>query len=101
VARIVIINLTYDHINDSFFIQCYTETEIIGSLQGHIDHYPKTQLVKLLTAVLLHIPVLHVMSQAFLYLEHSHKTFQQKSLLSQGSGCYAYSLSYGSDSQDL
>ena len=37
----------------------------------------------------------------FLCLEHPHKTFQQKSLLNQGSYYYAYSLWYGSQSHAL
>jgi len=40
-------NWAYDHINASFFLtQCYTETEIISSIQGQIGQYPETQLVK-------------------------------------------------------
>jgi hypothetical protein len=41
----IMTNLAYDHINDSFLIQCYTKTEIIGSMQGQIGHL-ETQLVK-------------------------------------------------------
>jgi len=36
----------YKHNNDSFFIHCYTKTEIISSMQSHIDHYPDNQHVK-------------------------------------------------------
>jgi hypothetical protein len=36
----------YDHINGSFFIHCYTKTNIIDSMEGHPDQYPDTQLVK-------------------------------------------------------
>jgi hypothetical protein len=60
-------NLTYDHINGSFFIQWYTRTEIISLMQGHIDQYPETQLVKSshssVTALL--ILVIYVFSKQF------------------------------------
>jgi hypothetical protein len=44
-VQIIITNLAHDHIIDGLFIQCYTKTEIISSMQGHIDQYPETQLV--------------------------------------------------------
>jgi hypothetical protein len=42
----IMTHLAYDHINDSFFILSYFKTEIIGLMQGHLDQYPETQLVK-------------------------------------------------------
>ena len=42
----VMTHLAYDHIIGSFFIHSYIKTKIIGSMQGHLDQYPKTQLVK-------------------------------------------------------
>jgi hypothetical protein len=42
----IMTHLAYDHINDSFFIPSYSKTEIMGLMQGHLDQYPETQLVK-------------------------------------------------------
>jgi len=33
-------------INGSFFILSYTKPTIMGSMQGHPERYPETQLVK-------------------------------------------------------
>jgi len=40
------IHLAYKHDNHSFFIHCYTKTEIISSMQSHIDEYRDNQLIK-------------------------------------------------------
>jgi len=42
----IMTHLAYDHINSSFFILSYMNTKIIGSMQGHTETYPQTQLVK-------------------------------------------------------
>jgi len=39
-------HLEYDHINDSFFIHPYSQSEAISSIHGHLDQYPETQPVK-------------------------------------------------------
>jgi hypothetical protein len=44
-VQIIVTNLTYDHINDSLFIQSYIKTEIISLVQGHINQCPETQIV--------------------------------------------------------
>jgi hypothetical protein len=41
----VMTHSAYDHINGRFFKYSYTKTEIISSMKGHPDQYPKTQNV--------------------------------------------------------